>query len=259
MWENKPRMGNIISIIALYGEVLSHISAVWVFRCVLFGAVFMTIDVSAFPLHRIIARSSRTANGAPIGASSDVWATVVTNVAPLMALVGERNAKEFLRVCSSFDQVLLMAVAPLGILSVMVSAILLSGYRLLRRVIGRNSDRRGEALIKITPLSVSPASSIYTKHTVEIEPSEHGDRVAFVCAHIPHTTDVSTSLYAFKSLLMARGGKATFDKGYEIVLELKGNTLSEDETAALIASLTNAWILMYHWQIISTPLHWVSA
>ena len=197
----------------------------------------MTIDVSAFPLHRIIARSSSTADGAPIGASSDIWATAVTNVAPLMVLVGERNAKEFLRVCLSFDQLLLIAVAPLGILSVMVYAILLSGYLLLRRVIGRDSNRRGEALVEITPLSVSPDSSVYTKHAVEIEPSEHGDRVAFVCAHIPHTTDVSTSLYAFKSLLMARGGKATFDKDYEIVLGLKGNTLSEDETAALIASL----------------------
>ena len=70
-------------------------------------------------------------------------------------------------------------------------------------------------------------------------PSEHGDRVAFACAHIPHTTSMSTSLYAFKSLLMARGGKATFDKDYEIVLGLKGNTLSGDETAALTASLIN--------------------
>ena len=56
---------------------------------VLFRAVFVTIDVSAFPLYRIIARSSSTANGAPISASSDFWATVVTNVAPLMALVGK--------------------------------------------------------------------------------------------------------------------------------------------------------------------------
>lgn len=70
---------------------------------------------------------------------------------------------------------------------------------------------------------------------VQVPPSEHS--VAFACAHIPHTTDVSTSLYAFKLLLMARGGKATFDKDYEIFLGLKGNTLSGDETAALIASL----------------------
>ena len=76
--------------------------------------------------------------------------------------------------------------------------------------------------------------------------------MAFACAHIPHKTDVSTSLYAFKSLLMARGGKATFDKDYEIVLGLKGNTLDLEcltdmtrkaalvsgyETAALTASL----------------------
>ena len=86
-------------------------------------------------------------------------------------------------------------------------------------------------------IDVSAFHSIASLRGVQVPPSEHGDRVAFVCAHIPHTTDVSTSLYAFKSLLMARGGKATFDKDYEIVLGLKGNTLSEDETAALIVSL----------------------
>ena len=120
----------------------------------------------------------------------------------------------------------------------MISAIRLSGYRLLRRVIGRDSDRRGEALDELMPLSVSPSSSVYMKHIVEIEPSEHGDRVAFVRANISHTTDVSTSLYAFKSRLMARGGKARQPlTGSEIVLGLKGNALPEDETAALIDSL----------------------
>lgn len=88
------------------------------------------------------------------------------------------------------------------------------------------------------PLSVSPSSSVYMKHIVEIEPGEHGDRVAFVRANISHTTDVSTSLYAFKSRLMARSGKARQPLiGYEIVLGLKGNALPEDETAALIDSL----------------------
>jgi len=40
-------------------------------------------------------------NNTPFGQSSDTWAQVVANVAPLMALVGERNAKEYMRNASS--------------------------------------------------------------------------------------------------------------------------------------------------------------
>lgn len=100
-----------------------------------------------------------------------------------------------------------MATAPLQILSIMICAIRPSGPRLLRQLVGRESNRRSEALVELTPLSVAPASSAYTPHAVEIEPSEQRDQAAFFYAHIKHTTDVHTAVSAFKQLLKIRDGK----------------------------------------------------
>ena len=192
-------------------------------------------------------RQTSTANQAPIAASSDVWATVIANVAPIMTLVGERNAKEFLRVSSSHDQLVLMATAPLGILSLMICAIRLSGPPILRRLTGREADSKTEALVELTPLSVAPATSVYTQHAVEIKPSEQRDEAAFVCAHIKQTHHVRDALASFKHLLDSRvqkakdyGGKANADReDYEIVLGMKGSTLTAKQTADLIESIIN--------------------
>ena len=178
----------------------------------------------------------------PIEASGEIWAKLVANVAPLMSLVGERNTKDFLRVSSTGDQYLLMAVAPLGLFSLVVCAIRLSGPRLIRRVIGRESERLSEALVELTPLSVAPATSVFTLQGVEIEPSEQRDRVAFVCAHVSKTDDIAGAFSAFKSLLLARiqrasGGKASDDRDSEIVLGIQGHTLDAKDTAQLVRSL----------------------
>ena len=144
----------------------------------------------------------------PITASSDVWSQVIANVAPVIALVGECNAKEFLRASSSRDQLFVMATAPLGILSLMISAIRLSRIRILRRLAGRDAEQKSNALVELTPLSVAPASSVYTSDEVEIKPSEQRDRLAFVCAHVRCTTRVYDALKAFKELLRTRDERA---------------------------------------------------
>lgn len=205
--------------------------------------------VSAWPVKLsgvLSARQTSTANQAPIVASSDLWASVITNVAPIMTLVGERNAKEFLRVSSSHDQLFLMATAPLGILSLMICAIRLSGPRILLRLTGREGDPKSEALVEMTPLSIAPATSVYTKHAVEIKPSEQRDEVAFVCAHIKQTDRVLEALESFKHILRSRvdkvkgdsdGNASTDQEDYELVLGLKRSLLTAKETARFVTSI----------------------
>jgi hypothetical protein len=200
--------------------------------------VFVLVALLTFGrLVRSVPLSIRQLAQSPISTSSDVWATVVANVAPLMALVGERNAKEYMRVASSRNQLWLMAAAPVGILSIMVSAIRLCGPRLLRRLVGRESDRRSEALVELTPLSVEPATSAYTPNAVEIEPLYNRDRVAFVCAHVQKASEIYEALAAFKKLMLARNGKSGADRDFEIVLGLAGSTLTLAETAQLITTV----------------------
>ena len=185
---------------------------------------------------RLIVRAPTNGSSSPITDSSSVWATLIVNIAPWMGLVGDRNAKEFLRVSSSWDQFLLMAAAPLGLFSILTSSIRLSGYSFLRRVVGRESELRSEALAELTPLSVAPATSVYSTHAVEIASSEQKDRVAYICAHIRQSQAVEETLLAFKQLLVTRRPQ-TDDRDSEIVLALKDNRMSLEATAELISCL----------------------
>lgn len=205
--------------------------------------------VSAWPVRLsgvLYARQTSAADQAPIAASSDLWASVITNVAPIMTLVGERNAKEFLRVSSSHDQLFLMATAPLGLLSLMICAIRLSGRLILLRLTGREADPKSEALVEMTPLSVAPATSVYTKHAVEIKPSEQRDEAAFVYAHIKQTDRVLEALASFKHILRVRvdkvkgdsdGNASTDQEDYELVLGMKRSLLTADQTARIVTSI----------------------
>ena len=188
-------------------------------------------------------RAVRDNGDSPIENSSDVWASVIANVAPWMALVGDRNAKEFLRNSSSRDQLLLMATAPLGIFSILTSAIRLSGHPLLRRVVGRESERRSEALTELTPLSVSPATSVYDPFAIEIEPSIQKDRVAYICAHTKQRRDSHLVLSSFRQLLSTLDAQ-TDDRDFEIVLAIKGNCMSLDDLVKELKNLTNDRSLM---------------
>lgn len=77
-----------------------------------------------------------------------------------MILVGERNAKEHMRTASSWHQFILFAVAPLGIISIIASAIRLSGFGFLQRLLGRDAERRIKTMVELTPLSVVPTVEV---------------------------------------------------------------------------------------------------
>ncbi len=171
---------------------------------------------------------------------------MITNVATIMTLISKRNAKEFLRVSSSHDQLFLMATAPLGLLSLMICAIRLSGLPILLRLTSREVNPKSDALVEMTPLSIAPATSVYTKHAVEIKPSEQRDEVAFVCAHIKQTDRVLEALASFKHILRSRvdkvkgdsdGNASSDQEDYELVLGMKRNFLTADQTARIVTSI----------------------
>jgi hypothetical protein len=121
-----------------------------------------------------------------------------------MTLVDEGNAKKYMRNASSWHQFLLLATTPLGILSILVGSIRLSGPVFLRRLVGRDSEGRSEALVELTPLSVFPATSVYTPRGVEIVPFYSKDKVAFVCGHVRRVNDIAPAVVAFRDLLRNR-------------------------------------------------------
>ena len=173
----------------------------------------------------------------PLQQSGDVWASVVANVAPLMALVGERNAKEYMRTTATWHQLLPLSSAPLGILAILVSAIRLSGPGFLRRLVGRDSERRSEALVELTPLSVRPATSVYTPRGVEIETTFDKDNVAFVCGHVKEVP-CHEAVSSFRQILRNHKGGSDQDKDMEAVLVLWSRNMPIENVAELANYIT---------------------
>ena len=60
-----------------------------------------------------------------------------TDLAPLLALFGEQMTKQFLSMSLGWADNLLLGMAPVGILTVVISAIRIGGTRSLKAIIGR--------------------------------------------------------------------------------------------------------------------------
>jgi len=69
--------------------------------------------------------------------------SLFTDFAPLLALFGEEPAKQYLSQSVSWQEDLLFAIAPLGILTIVIGAIRVAGYAWLRTLIGRAREPTG--------------------------------------------------------------------------------------------------------------------
>lgn len=61
-----------------------------------------------------------------------------SDLAPLLNLFGEQVTKQFLSMFTSWEDNVLLAVGPLGIITVLVSAIRVGGVKKLKAVVGRS-------------------------------------------------------------------------------------------------------------------------
>ncbi|RYO18105.1 hypothetical protein AA0111_g10857 [Alternaria arborescens] len=201
--------------------------------------VFMMFSLtSGYPTGGII---SPEPVATAIVSSSDLWATVVANIAPLMALVGERHAKEYLRSMTSSEQIFNLSVAPVGILSILISTIRISGPLYLRRLIGRESERRCEAMVEITPVSVLETTPVYVDGKIEIEPGQVKE-TAFFCCHYRAVTPQAAAP-ALTSLLSIQRRCSRLSKAldYETIVVLRNvQEMSLADGAALIETLNSS-------------------
>lgn len=92
-------------------------------------------------------------NDSPISTSSDVWATMVANIAPLLVLVGEKHVKAYFKTMCRTSHHLLFATAPIGLVTAVTTLIRLNGFPLLKRIIGRQFETRAEVLADVTSVS----------------------------------------------------------------------------------------------------------
>ncbi|CUS14670.1 unnamed protein product [Tuber aestivum] len=93
------------------------------------------------------------AGDSPISSSSDVWATLVANIAPLLVLVGEKHVKAYFKNMCRPSHHLLFASAPIGLVTAVTTLIRLNGTPVLKRMIGRQFETRSEVLADVTSVS----------------------------------------------------------------------------------------------------------
>ncbi|RPA78869.1 hypothetical protein BJ508DRAFT_328902 [Ascobolus immersus RN42] len=88
-----------------------------------------------------------------IKTSSDAWATLIANIATLLVLVGEKHVKEYFKTMSKPSHELLFAAGPIGLVTAVTTLVRLKGAPILKRLIGRTFETRGEIFKDVTGLS----------------------------------------------------------------------------------------------------------
>lgn len=68
---------------------------------------------------------------------TDLISTIVTAVAPLLVLFGELATKQFLSLSMGWKDDILLAMGPIGIITIIVSTIRIGGFPWLRAIVGR--------------------------------------------------------------------------------------------------------------------------
>ena len=84
-------------------------------------------------------------NAAPTTEGADLTNTLLANLAPLLELFGQDMSTQFLSQSLGWADDIMFAMAPLGLITVVVGAIRVLGFSWLRAFIGRAREPRGEA------------------------------------------------------------------------------------------------------------------
>lgn len=85
--------------------------------------------------------------------SKEVWMALVTNIAPLLILLGEKHVKAYFKSMSTISQHLLYAASPIGLITAATTLVRLYGPSPLRRLIGRQYETRADVLADVTSAS----------------------------------------------------------------------------------------------------------
>jgi hypothetical protein len=129
---------------------------------------------------------------------NDFSNNLATDLAPLIALLGESPTKQFLSECIDLNDIVIFAVAPLGIITAVVSAIRVCGTPSLRAFIGRAKEGSGVVEVELCSSTSQDVCELYTNGGIS---RVFGRPKLLEIVHDPHA-----SLAAFYP---PRGGKST--------------------------------------------------
>ncbi|KAJ4317750.1 hypothetical protein N0V84_007187 [Fusarium piperis] len=103
-------------------------------------------------------------------AHADPWDdfanNLFTDLAPLLALFGERATMQFMSQALGWEDCIILAMAPLGIITVLVSAIRVGGPAWLKAVIGRARENMSAAEMELMSSTSKEVCELYNGQTI---------------------------------------------------------------------------------------------
>ncbi|KAH6865699.1 hypothetical protein BKA58DRAFT_442472 [Alternaria rosae] len=93
-----------------------------------------------------------------------------SDLAPLLTLFGEQVTKQFLSMSLGWADHILLAVGPLGIITIMVSAIRVSNVRTLKAIVGRAREKIATAELELLSSTSYATSELWTEEGVVRQP-----------------------------------------------------------------------------------------
>ncbi|KAI0447695.1 putative ankyrin repeat protein [Xylaria telfairii] len=140
---------------------------------------------------------------------------LATDLAPLIALFGESPTKQYLSECLTAEDIVIFAVAPLGVITAVVSAIRVRGTPSLRAFVGRAQEGAGIAEAELCSSTSRDVCELYSNGGIA---RVFGRPKLLEVVHDPHAaprqefystngSEATASLYSFKDYTEKGRGK----------------------------------------------------
>jgi hypothetical protein len=108
------------------------------------GLLIVTISIALFPTF-----AASAAQDSALGSDNDFANNLFSDLAPIIALFGERFAQQYMSYSTELLDCVVFALAPLGVITAIVGAIRVGGPRRLRSLIGRAREPRALAEMEL--------------------------------------------------------------------------------------------------------------
>ena len=160
--------------------------------------------------------------GGAVDSSYDAWATALSDVGPLILLIGERSTKQLLRDVRGVSEAFSLAAAPLGLVSIVTSLLRVSGSHRLRSFLGFEQESRSVAALEMSRVN---CNGIHTE---------------LVDGYLVRTTAATSTLHAGAAGVSALQCDLTVEAVRDIVTQLLSCHAYEAQKVRLKVPSTDA-------------------
>ncbi|KAL0938064.1 ankyrin repeat protein [Colletotrichum truncatum] len=130
------------------------------------------------------------ANGVHADGGDDFSNNLISDLSPLLALFGERVTMQFMSQAMGWADDIILAMAPVGIITLLVSAIRVGGFQWLKAVIGRARENLAVAEQELMSSTSKEVCELWNSQEVVRSMGSASDSVAeFICLLPPATPD----------------------------------------------------------------------